>query len=415
MAITIISQPSAKVNPVFNPMYFEVSSNNINQSNFNYVFQLFTGSSISGPPISTVNLLPRPNTALALYNPSRILQSYLGYDLGYQNITGLTLSNNAMLEYIIDYGESYGPLSAITVYSGLQDTTSYAFNGVLQYASYPSWSTTYNSSYYNGSPPSSVTALKFLTNQPRSGVLVKESTDRGCVSVFTPYFSNSFYSGFGWSVTVTHSDYTTSTHQFNEIPTNVNNIMYIPSGPWNINNAGAGTLINLSSDLSYTVAGLVKASALSIASAFTENLTYLIDQSCNKYTPVRIMFMNSLGGWDFFNFVLVNVTTINMSSRGTYQKVLPFNYQIGARQTTVIDMNGTYNYQVTSDWINDATSKWLGEMVSSPEIYMIDSSGNAYPVQMVENSYVIQTAINNHLYNVTFNFTSSYQINSQHN
>lgn len=413
--ITIQSSPAVKINPAYNPIYFEVSSNNTTQPNFQYVFQLYTGATL----ISTVNLLPRPNTAWCLFNPSRILQSYVGYDLGYQTITGMTSTSNNVVPFTVQFGESYGLLSTgTTVYSGLASSSNIAFNSVLSYNDYPNWPTIFNNTYYNdyNGSPKSVTSLSFLTNQPRSGVYVNLATDRGCVAVFSPFFANSFYSGQGYSVSVTHSDHSVSSYSFNNPPTVSGDIMYIPSGPWNLNNTSLGQIVDVTSDLSYTIQGLVNVTVpLHAETAYTESITYLIDQNCTKYTPVRIMFMNRWGNWDFFNFSLVSIKTVNISNRGTYQKTLPFNYTVGARQTTVLDIDGNYNYELTSNWINDATSSWLEELVTSPEIYIIDSSGNAKPMQLVENSYLVQTSLNNHLFNVTFNLTTSYLISTQHN
>lgn len=406
MAITIISSPAAEVNPVYNPFFYEVSSTNTGQPNFQYIFQIFQGATPVGTPIATINLLPRPSTGYALLNPARILESRVSYGLGYQNITNLTQQFVNIQEYNIDYGESYGPLSAGTaIYSGLNSSVGFVMNAVVQYDQLPNWENMYDGL-------TTIPNAMFLTNQPRSGVYVREATDRGCVSFFDSEWDGGDRT-YSWRVKVYPNSGGTHTYDFTAT-TLADDIYYVPTGPWNINNAGMGNIIDINNDSHYTVDITSRHTIFFVPTAYTETLTYLIDHSCNKYVPQRVMWMNPYGGWDFFNFNLVSKETLNVS-RNTYKQTLPYNYTIGARQTTVIEIDGTYNYELNSDWINDSTSTWLQEMVISPEIYLLDTLGNAYPVQMVEDSYYIQKSINDKLYNVSFNFTSSYEINAARN
>lgn len=398
------------VAPVYNPAYITFGpSANIAQPNFTYYIQLFTGATTTGVPISVVNLLPRPITGGGIYNPSRVLESYVSYDKNIQNITAATGSNNVIMEYTADFGESYGLLSTgTTIYSGTTSFTGYIFNGVLQYEQIPTWNP--NPYLIQFQSPVSL----FLTNQPRSGVYVKNSTDRGSLSYMdlTPADINNGTNQFGVQVFHANGSNTVTYYWMTGVTANSG---YIPSGPWNINNipasqrvaGGTGTTIDVNNDTKYRIF-VNNSFGLNVS----EFITYVIDTSCNKYTTVRVQFLNRLGGWDYFNFNLVSKKTIDIT-RNTYKKVLPYNYSIGDRQTTIIDMDGTLNYELNSDWVGDATSTWLEELVTSNEIYMIDSNGNARPVQMVENSVEVKKQVNEKLFNYTYNFTSSYELNTQ--
>ncbi len=400
MSISINSSPPVSIMPVYNPQYFVVSSNNTAQPNFKYYFQVFSGASATGVPIDTVQLLPRPGLANCIFNPARIIESNVTYDKGIQNITAVTPTTNSVLQYTIDFGESYGLLSTgTTVYSGLQDTTQYTWISTLQYEQIPNWGTIWNNSF-------SITGgTMFLTNQPRQpGNLVRLSTDHGSLSLLEQFIHP--YNKM--DLVVYHQSGGTTTTTFTGLTTGT--LVHIPSGPWNLNNAGKGTLVDVNNDLKYTIQLYLN----NVLTGFTtEVMTYQIDQSCNKYIPVRVQFMNRWGGWDYFNFTLVSRKTLNIINRGTYKQTLAYNYAVGDRQTTIIDIDGMYNYELISDWIDDNTSIWLEEIATSPEVYIINTDGTALPVQPVENSYYRQKMINDRIFNVTYNFTSSWNLNNQ--
>ncbi len=408
MAITIITNPNGGnannlSSPVYNPIYFNVSSTNTAQPNFSYVFQLYTGSTATGVPISTIKLLPRPSVGNAIYNPARIFESFLSYDINVQNITASTQGVYHLTNYVVKMGEEYGLLTTgTTIYSGLTGFSGNTFNGVLEYTEIPSWPITWLNRFGVNQNGGSSGNQQFMTNQPRTGVFIRNATDRGSVD-----FINGIPVSFvNLQINVYHMSGGSTTYIYtNVIPST--GWVHIPSGIWNINNLGHGTLININTDISYDIT-LIDASM----SFTSESILYIIDKSCNKYNTVRLQFLNRLGGWDYFNFNLLSRKTVNIT-RNTYKKVLPYNYSIGNRQTTIIDMDGTFNYELNSDWIGDATSTWLEELITSNEIYMIDSNGNARPVQMVEGSQEIKKQINDKLFNYTYNFTSSYEINTQ--
>ena len=101
MAITILSGPQ-KVMPVYNPIYFKVSSDKTAEEAFNFVFDIY----IRGNYITRERLLPRPGVDYTIFSPARILESYLSYDLS-ENYIGSSANTNCMLDYKIVFGEEY--------------------------------------------------------------------------------------------------------------------------------------------------------------------------------------------------------------------------------------------------------------------------------------------------------------------
>ncbi len=101
MAISILTSPQL-VQPVYNPIYVEVTSDNTQKEGFNFIFDLY----INSQNVNRDRLLPIPTTTTAVYSPARILESYLSYDLT-NNITGITTSNNCVDYYEVICGEEY--------------------------------------------------------------------------------------------------------------------------------------------------------------------------------------------------------------------------------------------------------------------------------------------------------------------
>lgn len=401
--ISILSMTGASTNfiaPVYNPIWFEVSSMYYSQPNFRYVFDVFTGTTASGNPLARVKLLPRPTanptSAPCLFSPARILESYLSYDARIQNIVQPMNSANHMTPYIIKFGQEYGLLSTgTTVYSGLTYFSGYCHNAVLQYEQVPGWDYT---DYLVGS-----SSQKFLTNQPRSGVKVKNSTDRGTLSFMQ------IYSAATKARLITYQNSGgTITNFINITGVTANNIIHLPAGPWNLNHLpNSAATINLSTDYKYTLEAYS-------SSVLSEPMTYLIDTKCSKYDTVRLQFLNRLGTFDYFNFDMVSRKTVNVT-RNTFRKVLAYNYQLGDRGESVLDIDGQYSYSVQSDWVNQAESNWLEELVTSPEVYVINSDGTASPIIIDDNSIEIKKTINDKLFAYSFNYHAANKLNGQRN
>jgi hypothetical protein len=398
MSLTITSLPP-EVSPAYNSFYFNVTSTNTAQPNYKYVFSVFSGSTGAGNPMSTIKLLPRPGgSANCIFSPARVLESLVSYDARIQNIIAVTNSLNHITSYCIRFGEEYGSLNTgVTVFSSITSATGYIFNGVKQYEQLPSWK--YNDYVLTGS------TSKFLTNQPRSGVFIKNNTDRGTLS-----YMQSIDGGNPLSSALVLTTYQTSGGSIQYIGNYATgftgqNILHVPSGIWNLNNAGLGTIVNQLTDYKYDL-------FISASTQISERILYKINLRCTKYDTVRIQFLNRLGGFDYFNFNLVSRKTVNVT-RNSFKKVLDYNYQLGDRGTTILDIDGNYTFTVQSDWVNQNESNWLEELVTSNEVYIINSDGTSYPIIIDDNSVEIKKSINDKLLTYQFSYSSANKINGQ--
>ena len=141
---------------------------------------------------------------------------------------------------------------------------------------------------------------------------------------------------------------------------------------------------------------------------------YHIVDNCSPYpTNFRIAFLNRHGAFDYWNFNWKNINTLN-TSKNEFRKVLDYNYNVGDRQDTVLSQKANETFNISSDWITEYDSKYLKELITSPEVYHInEDDGVYYPIIITDTSYQVKTAIDNKLFCINVTFKYAYDINLQ--
>lgn len=419
MAITIISSPQL-IMPVYTPFYYVATSTNVNQPNFQFIVDVFNCQTAT-TPFSQFLINPRPDANGTLqFSPARILESYLSYEIDYNNnyslppdLTGGTVATNSALLYWLRFGESYGASGAIVQYTGLTNASGYTFNGVLPYEKLPYWK---SSGYtYSGKT--------FLTNMPNPMLI--NSTDVATISFFNNLSAN----------TATYIQLTTYQNSGGTVQYNLNNLAY-SSNTWtyapniinhfgtgisNLNNSnslvlGGGItipLVNINTDYQYSIQ--LCYSSFGTLYPLSQIQFYIINNRCSKYQPVRLMWKNQLGGWDYFSFNLVSRSYVN-STKSTFKKILPYNYKSGMRGTTVLNQTNQQTSLVNTDWINDSQMNWLvTDLFVSAEVYELSSTGVILPIILTDTNIENQKQINDKLFQKSFAYEYAYELNSTRN
>lgn len=419
MAYSILKQPSI-VQTVYQPSYFFVYSSNSANSNFNYFFDVYsigTGTTSLGRYF----LNPRPD-GTCQFSPNRIFESQFNQDV-IPSTVGFAKSSGCSKTLVVRFGESYGATSTgVTNYENLTAATSYAIGGVASYELAPSWN--YNNYWRNYFLTGSTS--KFLTNQP-SSVYIRDN-ERATIS-FMNYNNmtgtTSYNGGTGISaytvssmyVTVYRNSGVTATYVYSN-PYDVGEyftgkttdgnylVQHFGVGIWNIKQTYP-TSINVNTDYKYTIQ-LKNYAGTNIS----EEKTFLIDNRCTKYTPIRFMFVNSLGTFDYFTAILMSRQYKNVS-RKTYERNLSADYSIGERGATVIDVDSIKSVTVATDWVSQEESDWLQEFFDSTEVYELKTDGTTLPVVINNNSIEVKKTINDKLINYEFDYTYAFKTNTR--
>lgn len=141
---------------------------------------------------------------------------------------------------------------------------------------------------------------------------------------------------------------------------------------------------------------------------YSELRTFKIDTTCSIYNNVRVMWLNSYGSWDYFNFRLDNKKIFNVN-RNEYKQELPFGYTTGARERTILSQKVTEQHIINTNWLSEQEYGFMSSLITSPEVYIVDETNNLmYPIIVVDTNFEFKTANRDKLFNFTLTYETSY-------
>lgn len=141
---------------------------------------------------------------------------------------------------------------------------------------------------------------------------------------------------------------------------------------------------------------------------------YRIVDNCSPYPRNwRVIFQNRQGGMDYWNFNYKSTNVLN-TQKNEWRKVLAYDYNVGARQDTILSQKANETYIISTDWITEYDSNYLKELITSPEVFIYDEDTNEiYPIIILDNSYQVKTSIDNKLFALSITFKYAFDINLQ--
>ena len=404
---------------VYNPVeivMFETDSTTRNYTGFAYLIDVKVGA-------TTIGRLRVPPTTngFGRFDLSGIMKSYISSDLGALNETSIDsmfVNTNSSEVFSLEFGwVHYNTGSATTsipqtvllpVGSTVTSQDLIVFNGSLpnyrrDIVNFYDWQS--NDFYLKYIP--NISTHKFLTNQPRgsagsSNNLEVQYTDDGYIYILMDNVTN-----FDAINLKTFRSNGTSIDDLDiTVPTLTNaKHVRIPYAPTTLNSinttylTGRGQPI-VSTSASYYSIQLKKASILK-----TEQMFFNIASEC-RYETRRLEFLNSLGGFDYYNFTKVSKHSeeierkffkTNPSDLNTSTGVI--DYSISNRQKVQYYTSSKNKMKLNSGYMNVDTYNWLLELIESPEIYLLDNyitpSGTTeirrIPIQNIEGNWEEKT------------------------
>lgn len=130
----------------------------------------------------------------------------------------------------------------------------------------------------------------------------------------------------------------------------------------------------------WPTAGLVKVALARGNALISDDLEYNILPDC-LHTLRQFSFINTLGGWDCFNFDAASKTDLKQTTE-TYNKTVTPNYQNGDSVETVYTSEVEKTYTIESAPISDEVAAWLEELAAATTV--LDG----------ENRYIIKEEFN---------------------
>lgn len=181
----------------------------------------------------------------------------------------------------------------------------------------------------------------------------------------------------------------------------------IPCYPANLVNsvvAGMPDLLSVFGWRYYRVIALNSAD-VEVSRQYVFYNTELYGQYDCRYDYIRIGWVSSRGGWDYFNFIKKNEVTNNIE-RKQFKRVL-FNgtnsiFTRYDRQQVDRSNIVTRTLSIVSDWVQENEYIFLRSLLVSNQVHIISASGGHIPVSVEESNFLERKERNGKLYNVTF-------------
>lgn len=371
MAITSESVPGSYTS-AHDSLWHIVSSTNVAQSSFKYVFDI----QVSSATVATLKNYPDSGN-YGVLDVAPIIRNYLGSGF---NPSGSSLLQYAgsflFVDYTILFGEEYGN----TTYANLSSASAKGWN--------------YSLNPFRASI--STYANKFLTTRDRTVAEVMNGE-----KFYITYFNANL------------SAVTATIQKINEDGSNSGS----PST--------GGTLSSLSSlilDLSpYAINSYLGTQFITLGTygykVTIGSDTIIMKQVCApRFTPVNLVFQNQFGGYDTFGFRLLSRQQKSFK-RTTYQTA---DYQRSGTSMAFKNSSGVhyggvqalatqidYSYLVTSDYISAIDYALGAELLASNEVYLHITTGaneDYYPIIMKDTNYQEKVSTSDKLFNYQLQF-----------
>jgi len=129
-----------------------------------------------------------------------------------------------------------------------------------------------------------------------------------------------------------------------------------------------------------------------------------------RFDKIRVAWVSSRGGWDYFNFIKKSENTNNVE-RKQFKRVLMngtstifsrYDRQLYDRANIV-----TRTLTINSDWLQENEYIFLRSLIASNQVHIVTSNGTHIPVSVDENSFLERRERNGKLYNVTLKLSYS--------
>lgn len=143
---------------------------------------------------------------------------------------------------------------------------------------------------------------------------------------------------------------------------------------------------------------------------------FVVEDTCEKFDPVTVSFINQYGVKDYFTFTKRNTKRVT-TTRNEYTRPLgswsntSFTIDPHERGRTVFSSMADSEMTLSTDWMSDATSEWLRELYMSPSV-MIYTDGEWEPVTIVTQTYEEKTYAREQLFQheITVKFANNQKV-----
>jgi hypothetical protein len=364
--ITIIESPNNWQN-LFNEIVIGVSGGNSTQPNYQFLCDV----NVSGQsnPVTRLTLPKQPLVGTVQINVADIVKNYVTFDFGGFNSTDIVPCVNSQARYWLQLGEIYDNASGVPVIYpnlaqfGTSGSPKLGSNAIFDFLD---WTKT---AFNPDKQLKTSNQVSLNDNSYREKIRIGQQRFLTFFDLGNEIFivDVNVYNSAGSSIN--SSSYSTYTAASGIVSLNIGESFLTFMGVSLVGAAYYRVDIKNSSD----------------ELVFTKTID--VDSSCANYEIYRLHWLNSLGGFDAFNFTMVSTESVEIENK-EYKKVQALGYQKTDRLKTKYFTKLTERITLNSDLLTDAESAALEQLVVSPVVMLETSSTSYVPVNIVANNYV---------------------------
>jgi len=365
MALTIVAQPPA-ISLANSPMIFDLHSADNGEAGHKYQLEvrIWKGTTGSKPTDATYTLQKQPNSAgKAVFDVSRLVKEYLKLTAA-SEVTDVSVGNkNSEDDVYWVEGKASASWTA-------GSDTAVTGNIVLATLGY--------SLFKDGAINST------LTGFPRQNKLKIHSTGKLSIPLFTTIAD---------TLVITDSDSNTKTFTFTTNTNSKQQVRILNVSPnkfsgYGINTTGLFTL-------TYSLSSVV---------VHTAYLEILCEE---RYDPVQLIYINSMGMWDYMTFFKASSNTLEASrtmyknntlSYGDVSTAVSYSSENG--QKIGYNSNGYMSHVLNTGYVDESEDVRIRELLLSDQVILYDQS-NFIGVEIMSNSQLLQKGVNQKVMNYT--------------
>ena len=388
MSITVLSGSPLVATPVYNKMLYKVSGSLIAQPNYRYVCDV---KNPAGTTLARLKCDKLPTTNFGFFDVQKVVETLIAPTAPSLTQTGFVDHSGFYSGYRLDFTQEYGNTPAVT---GATTTVSgvMAFAGNFEQLELADWSLDTYFRFGN-----TFTLVRPLTT-PTDFTVYQGGSNFLAING-TKYVA----AGFDSWLASARVNYKSVNYDFAVSPslsgTTDFNIQRFACGPAQL----SGSIPDLSGAVegdSYTVRFVSNASSQSPPTTFTFG-------PCERFDSIPVHFVNKYGGIDSYTFTMKNRKRANIQ-----REVFGYNSDVYATTTYNKVWAGSFDfvYALNSDWLTDAESEWLIEMVRSGYVWL-ELNGQLVEAVVNANQYQFVTRRNDRLTQLQLEVAVAYDNN----
>lgn len=436
MAITIEQQAYTEqqiasvqndVQPVYTPAVFVVSSTNVSNINFRYVADVY----INGTNVTRLKFSPNAtlkgivdvtdilkdhcesqvngfnNNGIASGSAAKSNISSIHRPMSIHQIDEFSRNDNVMIDWQVYFGEEYQLTqdSAPQIYDGKGEVG----EPDKQSNHFQAWNSTFGqyvdlmnkqyTDYIFGNASKKVLSVleptinRKIRRNDYHTIAVFNGTNRDNLQSRVDRMNVRAYSETGFEIAFFQKLNVNSTGgnaYYNVVDDSESNFLFVGVGTRNF--ANSGQAINILAKY-YTVQFVSGGQGKSNVYRFD---IVDCDEDNEIFKTYRLGWLNSLGGYDYYNFTMKNETSFDierqtyMQTVGTWQSDTYF-FQEGDFGRSDFNVDARQKLKLQTDWLVDGEVQMLKECFMSPRVWLIEQGSEGdrvFPVNVQSTNFI---------------------------